>query len=855
MQSEGSEYSSDVPLQLTESLQISSGLFTIAVVFGVFLGLIAAVLLHVFFLKPFFLQGRKFKDVDPWKLLEVDATDEKTVESGSTGRNTGPSEAGKQTDPVNSDIAAFALKAKVVYPISQRYRPLADGASNPSLHEHPKPSAPPVQGSTSSSSDDWLSQDREENESRQYNCPGHASKTQQSLTFRTAACYLHTLCYPGCEGRVSLLYLTLQNLYVHTAQLQQEKWDIFLQILGTLFSRENDLLNKQFQQQEKDVEQLKRGMPSELLPWEKMAVPSPSVCSTEDVEKAGREKLDHNLHTALSFAKQLERFCQHLFSCMPSDATQKTASTLISYMLLVEEQLSDIQAAIIKMLYDRLQWWEEISGWLKFRITLWRQEADLRMELTTQLLEELTADGQLVFGHMMKLVNDLQTSVTEELHRCSHEIRQQTVKLVYEHCGKVDVRMRKMKKAQARERSQRLDSYALQQQDAHQVVIMLEELQAKHWKQMMDFELQQDRRVSDKVCDLWKKLFCNFSGCLTERWRECVLRTLTACSALSVEHCQLLLHNTELTLASKVQQEKSHIHLPLHSLTQHLERAREAWAEEEALAKACLKHLGSQHMKVVMAMVSRLRDIQESGGLIKEKQHLLVLEIQRIFAARHFYNHTVKEMKLTQLRLQRDPQSLQQELLSELEPASEFLQVHAQFLIGHALANTVRLRLVASQPGNMATAVETHKQEQLKKAVCESVHVTQDSVTALIMNYYSHIQTIITATQHGHPHQNAKVRERQRKRRECVRTLQRELCNWARKPHSAEFYKRVELQKRCCLSQYEEWVCEDRGEPVDLQLQTHIIGEQLREEEDSFLSRLAALARVPLTDTPTNSLA
>ncbi|XP_076844730.1 evC complex member EVC isoform X2 [Brachyhypopomus gauderio] len=851
MPPDGSECSSDVVLQLTESLQIYSGLLTIAVVFGVFLGLIAAVVLHVFFLKPLFLQEKRFKGADPWKLLEVEGTDEETVESSSIGRKTVPSDAGKQTDPVNSDIAAFALKAKVVYPISQRYRPLADGASNPSLHEHPKP-VPPDQGSTSSSSDAWLSQDGEEDDGSQFHSPGHASPghashTQQSLTFRRAECYLHTLCYPGCEGRVSLLFLTLQNLYVYTTQLQQEKWDISIHILRTLFSKENDHLNKHLQQLEEEIEQLKRNMPSELLPCEKR--PGPSVCSTEAVEKTGTEKLEHKLHSALSFAKQLEEFCQHLDSCLPGDATQTTALTLMKNLLLVEEQVADTQAAIIKMLCDRLQWWEEFSGWLNIRTALLRREADIIMQLTAHLLEELTADGQLGFGHMEKLVSDLQTSMTEELQRCSNEIMEQTVKLVYEHCRKVDVRMRKMKKAQAREWIQKPDSYELQQQDPHQVVM---ELQWKHWKQRMDTELQQDRRISDDSCELWKKLFCHFSGSLTQLWRECLLCTLTASSALSEERCLSLLHSAELTLASQVQEEETRTHQHLHMLTQHLERARLAWSEEETLAKACLKHLGSQHMKVAMAMVSRQRDIQESDGLIKEKQRLLVVEIQQIFAARHFYNHTVKEMKRTQLKLPPDPQSLQQEFLSELETASEFLQGHAQFLIGHALANSVRLQLVASQAGNMATAVDTQK---LRKAVCESVHVTEDSVTALIMNYYSQIQTIITAIQHGQHHQNTKVRDRWRKRRESVRTLHRELSNWSRKPHSAEFYKRVELQKRCCLSQYEEWECEDKAETEDLQRQTHLIREQLREEEDSFLSRLAVLARIPHGDMAENGVA
>lgn len=55
---------------------------------------------------------------------------------------------------LNSNITAFALKARVVYPINQKFRPLADGSSNPSLHKNLKQAVlpnQPVEASPSSS--------------------------------------------------------------------------------------------------------------------------------------------------------------------------------------------------------------------------------------------------------------------------------------------------------------------------------------------------------------------------------------------------------------------------------------------------------------------------------------------------------------------------------------------------------------------------------------------------------------------------------------------------------------------------------------------------------------------------------
>lgn len=47
-------------------------------------------------------------------------------------------------------------------------------------------------------------------------------------------------------------------------------------------------------------------------------------------------------------------------------------------------------------------------------------------------------------------------------------------------------------------------------------------------------------------------------------------------------------------------------------------------------------------------------------------------------------------------------------------------------------------------------------QEQLMKALCDSVCVSSDSVSTLIKNYCSHLQTVITATQLRPPQQHSR---------------------------------------------------------------------------------------------------
>ncbi|XP_027027623.2 ellis-van Creveld syndrome protein isoform X2 [Tachysurus fulvidraco] len=812
------ECSGDVLLQQAGCVSLHSGLLLGSVCSGLLLGMIAAVFIHTILFKPYCLSAKS--KGDPWSLIDVGEGDHET-EQDAMGRNTEPAERVSRTvSPINNDVSAFALKARVVYPINQRYRPLADGASDPSPHD------------SASSSSDWPDESGDEDESVLF---GPVHNTHANLTFRRAQHYAHTLSYPDDERRLGLLYVTLQNLHQQMAQLQKEQWGIFLQIVQSLFSTDDHL------QQQRELEKLKKELSSGLLRSKMGAEP---ICSIEEVKMAGREKLEHTLHTALRFAKQLERLCQHSHRSKPSDLTQEVARTLINCLLLVEKQLKVIRSNIIQALTDRQQWWEELSGWLRIRTALMRQEAELIIQLTSHAVEELTADGQLEFDHMEKLISELQSLMSNELQRCTEQVTDHTLQLVSDQCKKIDVRLRKMVKAQNKE-SRTIQSH--DHQDAQQVAMAMAELNLKHWMQRHEFELQQDRKVADAVCDLWKKLFCSCSESVRMLWRECVVNMLTTSSAHSEEHSCTFLNNVELNWTNQMQQKDSHAHHQLQMLREQLEHRKQIWAEQEALATAAINHLGYLNMKITVAVITRQKELRDSVAVIEGKQRLLLSDLQHHLTAQHFYNTTLREMMTIQFS-HTDTQSLQQELLSDLERSSELLQSHAEFLIGHALTCNVQLRSLISVPSDK-TAVNDGQKEQLMKALRDSVCVSSDTLSTIIMNYCSHLQTVVTATQLRPPQQHSHLRERWQKTAECVKSLQRELNHWARKPHSAEFYRRVEQQKQHFLSVCEaECVC-DR---VDLQHQIRTISQELQKEEESFLFRLAALTRFPVTNTQTN---
>ncbi|XP_062874556.1 evC complex member EVC [Trichomycterus rosablanca] len=818
---------SDVQVLQVHCVSLHSGVLLGSVCSGLLLGIMAAVLIHTFIIRPYCL-SHKSKNHDPWSLMDVDEGDGEHDERKNKKREPAdtlsPPDLDLDQEPplLSDDVTAFALKARVVYPINQRYRPLADGASNPSLHD--------------SASSDWSSQTEEEDESSESVSSGSAHKAHLNLTFRRASHYAHTLCYTECESRLSMLCVTLENLHEHAAQLQQDKLEIFLQIVRVLFNSDAQLI----QQQEKETEQLKSAASPELLGSTQGAELNSHTCTIQEVENTGQERLEHTLHTALHFAKQLEHLCQHSCRGGSSVISQDVTRTLVHCLLLVERQLTDIQANITQTLYDRLQWWEELSGWLRLKTSLFRQEAELIVKLTSQSVEELTADGQLEFDQMEKLITDLQRGITDHLQDLTLQITQNTLQVISEHCQKRNVRMRKMMKNQNKEKSHMTQSH--DQQSAYQIATVWAELQVKQWGEREDLELQQDRRLSDSVCDVWKKLFADFSERVTAFWRECVLSMLTTSFTLSKQKCHALLNNIDLTLSSQMQQEENHTHQQLHKLTEQLQQERQIWTEQEALATNAINHLGNQNMKVTMGTVAGQQDLRNSAEGIENKQRLLVTELQRCLTAQHFYYTLLREMKITQLT-HTHTQSLQQELLSDLEAASELLRSHAQVLISHALAHRTRLRLVTTALYDTPAADDGQK-EQWMLRIRESV--SQEFLSTLINNYYTHLQTVVTATQLRPLRQHKELTDRWSVRAECVKALQKELNLWARKPQSVQFCRRVEEQKRRFFTHSEE---ECGGEMVDLQHLIHTITEELQKEEKSFMSRLVSLTGVPVINT------
>ncbi|XP_029358357.1 ellis-van Creveld syndrome protein [Echeneis naucrates] len=895
----------DVPVVFAESLYVYTELLTVASVCGGLSGLVAAALLFAFCLKPLLLtrQGynaRRLLEPDDGELdnNHSDCVSNSRREAASGGT---PNEKEKKQPPMSSDVAAFASRAKVVYPINQKYRPLADGASNPSLHEHSKLPAMPHEESSSSTEGESLSQEQDNDDSSQFISSSLVPKSLQNQSFTRVSHYPHTLAQTGFEGRISLYCLALQDIQRYYSQLQEEKYLLFLQMIKIFSCRfpkdkcDADFCKNILQRQEREINELMKELLSGQTATEKN---NDASCTLEEIERAQKDLLEHGLQMSKGFSKQVEGLCQHLLmktSIFSPDEAQDVIQSLFKSLLLAENHLVNAQEADLKRIQHKLLWWEELTGLLQSQPALLKREVSLRQGLIATTLEQLTSDDILTFSQMEKILSEVQASLADSLQQYTQECTQKTKELVNEKCSKIESKRKKLQRSQAKEKSHALE-VKQPHSDLQQLTKMYQELSMKHRQQISDLEVQQENRIVDAVCDLWRKCYTSWTKKIGERAKDIFLATVPTQSNISAEYCEKLWSDLEQELSAQLQQAECSIKLQLEEMRTQLDKDGQVWSEEMALVQACLTHLSEQQMKILQAMVSRQSYPLNSqvGLLIARKHEHLLVTVQRCFVVRHFCLHMLKEMRLSKLKalsqtdfratLMEDPSknqpcvssslksssaslaerhlgpesqlvghSFQQEFLSELETGMELLQSHAQLVLGNALSHSIQ-QMTETPPMESDTSLkpDNNLKHHLIEAASESVYMTKDSLTALVRSYYSQIHDIAKKLQQDQSNINEEVNEILESSSQLKRALQRELVNWGKKPTSAEFQQRVELHKRRVLE-----LCDLEQEMIYTELQRKKVVQdqtvekikmQLLEAEESFISELANLARISLNN-------
>lgn len=593
------------------------------------------------------------------------------------------------------------------------------------------------------------------------------------------------------------------------------------------------------------------------------------------------------------FSKQVEALCQLLLgptSVLPCDEAQVIIQAIIHSLLLVESHLTETQEAELRRTQERLLWWEELTGTLQSQPALLKQEVSTRQDLLARALEELTSDGQLTFALMEKTLTELQSALSEGLQEYTHECRMKTKELVGEKCRKSNSKRKKLLRSLAKERVYVLDSLQKQSDPLEFGKAYLEMLE-RHRKLISELDLQQDVRVAETVCDLWKKLRLSWSKKLGKQAEEILFTALPNHSMLRPNQCKQLWFDVDKGLGAHLQQAEATIKVQLEMLSTRLNQEGQVWLKESAVVLACLRQLGEQQMKTLRDVLLRQSHTLDSqvGLLIEKKEHLLLAVVQNHFAARHFSLRVLREMRLSKLKVlsqsdvralnleecatgqpsvkplskegslaehHLDPESqlvadtFQQEFLSELETGAELLQSHAQMLVGHALSHSIWQRMeTCSHSGEPQT---NHGWKcHLTEVASESVYLTKASLSALVESYYSQLQDHTRGIlQQQSSSFSLGECERRENSVQLVKVLLRELANWGREPTCTEFQQRVEIQKKHVLEQHEQEqkaVCETlRRSKLALDISLEKVKGQLLEAEEAFVAKLAALARVPL---------
>lgn len=99
-------------------------------------------------------------------------------------------------------------------------QPLADGASNPSLHEHSKLTAVPNDESSSASDGESLSQEQDNDDSSHFISSSHVPKSLQNQSFTRVSNYPSTLTQPGWDQ----LTFWCENLRLALTLVKNDRW-------------------------------------------------------------------------------------------------------------------------------------------------------------------------------------------------------------------------------------------------------------------------------------------------------------------------------------------------------------------------------------------------------------------------------------------------------------------------------------------------------------------------------------------------------------------------------------------------------------------------------------------------------
>uniref|UniRef100_A0A8D2G9U3 EvC ciliary complex subunit 1 n=1 Tax=Theropithecus gelada TaxID=9565 RepID=A0A8D2G9U3_THEGE len=741
--------------------------------------------------------------------------------------------------PSNSNITAFALKAKVIYPINQKFRPLADGSSNPSLHENLKQAVLPHQPVEASPSSSLGSLSQGEKDDCSSSSSVHSATSDDRFLSRT---FLRVNAFPevlACESvdiDLCIYSLHLKDLLHLDTALRQEKHMMFIQIFKMCLldlpkkKSDDELYQKILSKQENDLEDLEKGLQVKLSNTEMSGAGDSEYITLADMEKKEREYSEQLIDNMEAFWKQManiQHFLVDQFKCSSSKARQ-LMMTLTERMIAAEGLLCDSQELQALDALERTMGRAHMAKVIEFLKLQVQEETRCRLAAISRGLELLAGEGKLSGRQKEELLTQQHRAFWQEAERFSREFVQRGKDLVKASLAHQVEGTAKLMLAQEEERRSFL-AEAQPTADPEKFLKAFHEVLERQRLMRCDLEEEENVRATEAVvalCQVWMEE-CALSSVLQTHLREdhegTIRGVLGRLGGLTEESTRCVLQGHDLLLRSALRRLALRGNA-LATLTQMRlsgkKRLLQELREQRALEQGSSQCLDEHQWQLLRALETRV--LEEASRLEEEAQ---------------------------QTRLQ-----LQQRLLAEAQEVGQLLQQHMECAIGQALLVHAR---------NAATKSRDKDRDDFKRTLMEtaveSVYVTSTGVSRLVQAYYQHIGRIMEdheerklqhlKTLQGERMENYKLRKKQ----ELSNPSSGSRTAGGAQETSQAVHQRMLSQQKRFLAQF----------PVHQQMRLHAqqqqagvmdlleaqLETQLQEAEQNFISELAALARVPLAES------
>ncbi|XP_051020951.1 evC complex member EVC [Acomys russatus] len=813
---------------------------------------------------------------------------------------------------LNGNITAFALKARVVYPINQKFRPLADGSSHPSLNENLTQAAAilphqPTEASPASSLGSLSQAGKEDGSSSSSMRSAYSDDRILQCAFFRVGSFPEVLACESADVDLCVCSLHLKDLLQIDTALRQEKHLIFIQILKACLldsfpkkKPDDESYQKILSKQEHDLEELEKRLQARLVNTEMLGTGDSGYISLADVERRERELSEQLIDNMGAFWKQMESVQPILMDqlkCSSSKARQ-LMTTLTGRMIVIERLLHDSQDLQAMDALERTMGRAHMARMVEFLRTQIQEETRCRLAAISHGLELLTVQGHLSGRQKEELLTQQHKAFWEEAECFGREFMQRGKDLVQTSLARqAEARVELTQAQEEEQRSFLADSQLTS--DPGEFLKAFHEILERQRLMRIDQEEEEDIRITESMAALCQELYCGTMETFQKFVDTLFLKTLPEVSSLPVAECEALKQQVQEQAARQLGQADRFRRRQWGLLCDLLEQDRRVWLEECALSTVLQRQLRDHHESAIHRVLSRFSGLSEesSRGILQGHELLLCSALRRlalrgttITALAHMRlsgkkrllqelreqlaleqgaspcleEHQWQLLRALEVRIleeaarledeaQQTSLRLQQQLLAEAQEAGQLLQLHSERAIGQALLVQAR---------NVASKGRTRDKEDFKRTLVEtlveSVYVTNTSVSRLVQAYYQGIGKLLQA------HEEQLL--------QCLKNLQGERINayklWKKQefsdlpsgsqtadsPHGASqaVQQRMLSQQKKLLDQFTKHqqgrLNSQRQKAQELDQLEAQLETQLQEAEQTFISELATLARVPLTE-------